>query len=108
MKRIAYEAKDDVQVGNLDAIGEFLHESWQLKKQLASKISNGWIDELYNSAIHAGAYGGKITGAGGGGFLIFYCPLEKQESLRTALSSLQELPFHLEPDGSKVIFNYSR
>jgi D-glycero-alpha-D-manno-heptose-7-phosphate kinase len=108
MKRIAYIARDDIQDGNLDRIGELLHESWQLKKQLASRISNNWIDETYESAIRAGAIGGKITGAGGGGFLIFYCPLEKQESLRSALSGLQELPFQLEPDGSKVIFNYRR
>ncbi len=108
MKRIAYIARDEVYAGNMDAIGELLHESWQLKKQLASKISNEWIDEMYDSAIHAGAIGGKITGAGGGGFLVLYCPLEKQASLRAALSDLQELPFELENDGSKVIFNYRR
>ncbi|MCK4897442.1 MAG: GHMP kinase [Anaerolineales bacterium] len=108
MKRMAYIARDEVQAGNLDAIGGSLHESWQLKKQLASKISNDRINEIYESAIRAGAIGGKITGAGGGGFLILYCPLEKQESLRSALSNLQELPFQLEPDGSKVIFNYRR
>jgi len=108
MKRIAYTARDEVLAGNMDAIGELLHESWQLKKQLASKISNEWIDELYDSAIQAGAMGGKITGAGGGGFLVLYCPLEKQASLRAALSDLQELPFELETDGSKVIFNYRR
>jgi D-glycero-alpha-D-manno-heptose-7-phosphate kinase len=108
MKRMAYTARDEVQSGNLDVLGEALHESWQLKKQLASKISNSKIDEIYESAICAGAIGGKITGAGGGGFLILYCPLEKQESIRTALSNLQELPFQLEPDGSKVIFNYRR
>jgi D-glycero-alpha-D-manno-heptose-7-phosphate kinase len=108
MKRMAYAARDEVQAGNLDVIGEALHESWQLKKQLASKISNSRIDEIYESAIGAGAIGGKITGAGGGGFLILYCPLEKHESIRSALSNLQELPFQLEPDGSKVIFNYRR
>lgn len=108
MKRMAYIARDEVRAGNLDAIGELLHESWQLKKQLASKISNHKINDIYSAAIHAGAIGGKITGAGGGGFLILYCPIEKQESLRTALSNLQELPFQLEPDGSKVIFNYRR
>lgn len=108
MKHIAYAARDEIQNGNLDSIGELLHESWQLKKQLASKISNNWIDETYESAIRAGAIGGKITGAGGGGFLIFYCPLENQASLRSALSGLQELPFQLEPEGSKVIFNYRR
>jgi D-glycero-alpha-D-manno-heptose-7-phosphate kinase len=106
MKRMAYIARDEVQAGNVDAIGELLHESWQLKKQLASKITNGGIDELYSTAISAGALGGKITGAGGGGFLILYCCHEKQAAVRAALSGLQELPFQFEPHGSKVIFNY--
>jgi D-glycero-alpha-D-manno-heptose-7-phosphate kinase len=108
MKRMAYIARDEVLAGNVDAIGELLHESWQLKKQLASMISNGEIDELYASAIRAGALGGKITGAGGGGFLILYCPHEKQAAVRAALSGLQELPFQLESHGSKVIFDYQR
>lgn len=108
MKNIAYTVRDEVQAGNLDAIGEALNISWQLKKQLASKISNSKIDEIYKSARRAGAIGGKITGAGGGGFLILYCPLDKQEDIRSELSNLQELPFQLEHDGSKVIFNYRR
>lgn len=108
MKNIAYTVRDEVQAGNLDAIGEALNISWQLKKQLASKISNSKIDEIYESARRAGAIGGKITGAGGGGFLILYCPLDKQEDIRSELSNLQELPFQLEHDGSKVIFNYRR
>jgi D-glycero-alpha-D-manno-heptose-7-phosphate kinase len=77
-----------------------------LKKQLASKVSNVTIDAIYEAARKAGAIGGKITGAGGGGFLLLYCPYEKREAVRDALSSLVELPFQLEPDGSKVIFNY--
>lgn len=108
MKQIAYAAREAIMNGNLDAIGELLHESWQLKKQLASRISNGSIDKIYSRAREAGAIGGKITGAGGGGFLLLYCRPEKQEAVRAALHGLQELPFNLEPDGSKVIFNYRR
>jgi D-glycero-alpha-D-manno-heptose-7-phosphate kinase len=108
LKSMAYTARDELISGNLDAIGYLLHESWQLKKQLASGISNGDIDDLYQTAMQAGALGGKITGAGGGGFLLVYCPHEKQEALRAALSHLQELPFQLEQDGTKVIFNYRR
>jgi D-glycero-alpha-D-manno-heptose-7-phosphate kinase len=85
-----------------------LHKSWLLKKQLASKISNSTIDDLYEVARQAGALGGKITGAGGGGYLLLYCPRDKQDRVRTALHCLTELPFHLERDGSKVIFNYRR
>jgi D-glycero-alpha-D-manno-heptose-7-phosphate kinase len=108
MKKMAYVARDELLSGNMDVIGELLHESWVLKKQLASKISNGGIDEMYAAARRAGAIGGKITGAGGGGFLLLYCPHEKQEAVRVALRDLQELPFQLEHSGSKVIFNYQR
>ena len=79
-----------------------------LKKQLAGSISNDTMDAMYLAARRAGAIGGKLTGAGGGGFLLLYCPWEKQECVRAALDGLQELPFQLEPDGTKVIFNYRR
>jgi len=108
MKQMAYVARDNLRAGNLDSIGELLHKSWELKKQLASQISNGMIDEMYQAARKAGAIGGKITGAGGGGFLLLYCHQEKREAVRAALNHLQELPFKLEQDGSKVIFNYRR
>jgi len=106
IKRITYTARDELMAGNLESIGELLHESWKLKKRLASKVSNGQIDSIYEIALSAGAIGGKITGAGGGGFLLLYCPPGKQESVRAVLSHLQELPFQLEPDGTKVIFNH--
>jgi D-glycero-alpha-D-manno-heptose-7-phosphate kinase len=108
LKEMAYIARDELQAGNIHAIGELLHESWSLKKQLASQITNDSIDEMYSAARKAGAVGGKITGAGGGGFLLLYCPHEKQDMVRMALAGLQELPFQLEHDGSKVIFNYHR
>jgi D-glycero-alpha-D-manno-heptose-7-phosphate kinase len=108
MKKMAYIARDELKAGNLDIIGELLHESWQLKKQLASGISNNMIDAMYEEALQAGAIGGKITGAGGGGFLLLYVPYHKRESVRSVMGSLQELPIQLEPDGSKVIFNYRR
>ncbi len=108
MKEIAHQACDQLQKGNIDAIGDLLHESWQLKKQLASRITNTDIEDLYQAARKAGATGGKVAGAGGGGFLLLYCPSEKQENLRDALHQLQELPFNLGQDGSKVIFDYQR
>ena len=94
--------------GKLDEFGRCLHRGWELKKSLASKISNGAIDGMYQSALTAGALGGKITGAGGGGFLLLYCPHERQPDVRRALSPLRELPFHFESDGSKIIFNVRR
>lgn len=108
MKQLAREACRQLQAGNVDAIGELLHESWTLKKQLASRISNDGLDDLYELALSAGATGGKIAGAGGGGFLLLYCPAARQEGLRAALGHLQELPFNLSQDGSKVIFDYQR
>jgi len=108
LKDMALDGRDELLRGNVDSIGEMLHESWQIKKQLASGISNGVIEAMYNSARTAGAIGGKITGAGGGGFLLLYCPYEKRENVRLALSNLREIPIRLEPDGSKVILNYRR
>jgi D-glycero-alpha-D-manno-heptose-7-phosphate kinase len=108
MKNMAYIARDELRSGNLDIIGDLLHESWQLKKQLASQISNNAIDQIYEAARKAGATGGKITGAGGGGFLLLYVPYHKREAVRSAIGSLQELPVQLESDGTKVIFNYRR
>lgn len=108
MKKLTHVACRELQAGNPAVIGELLHEGWELKKQMASKVSNPTLDEMYATARKAGATGGKISGAGGGGFLLLYCPQEKQESVRSALYGLQELAFNLEPDGSKIIFNYQR
>jgi D-glycero-alpha-D-manno-heptose-7-phosphate kinase len=106
MKEMAYIAKDELMRGNVDILGPLLHESWQMKKQLASQISNNEIETCYQAAMDAGATGGKITGAGGGGFLLMYCPHEKADNVRAALKHMREYPFELEPNGSKVIFNY--
>ncbi len=105
MKKLAFQARDAIVEGAFDEFGEIMHRGWELKKSLASKISSSQIDEIYLAARNAGAIGGKITGAGGGGFLLLYCP-EKQDEVRRSLKGLRELPFHFQPDGSKVIFNY--
>jgi len=108
IKQMARQARHDMEQGNLDNLGELMHQSWELKKRLAGTISNERIDTMYETARRAGAIGGKLTGAGGGGFLLLYVPYECQNEVRTALSGLQELPFRLEADGTKVIFNYRR
>lgn len=108
IKEMACEARSVIEKENFEALGILLHQSWELKKRLAGTISNGWINELYEAARRAGAIGGKIAGAGGGGFLLLYVPFEYQNKVRMALHGLQELPFRLEADGTKVIFNYRR
>lgn len=108
MKKLVFVASKELEDGNPHAIGELLHKGWELKKQMASKVTNPELDEMYNTALKAGAIGGKISGAGGGGFLLLYCPQANQETLRSAMHGLQELSINHEPDGSKVIFNYQR
>jgi len=76
---MAFQGRELLRQGALDEFGHLLHESWQVKKSLVSKISNPVIDDLYEKPRRAGAIGGKITGAGGGGFLLLYCPRERQD-----------------------------
>jgi len=83
--------------------GGMLDSGWQLKRELASGISNDKIDECYEKALNAGALGGKVLGAGGGGFLLLYCPKSKHAKVRKALSNLPALEFSFEPEGSKII-----
>ncbi|MBL7145640.1 MAG: kinase [Phycisphaerae bacterium] len=84
--------------------GELLHETWKLKKQVGSGVSNNYIDDLYLKAHNNGAIGGKITGAGGGGFLLLFVPPEKQANVREALSQYIHVPFNFERTGSQIIF----
>lgn len=108
LKALAIEGRRYLEQGQLDALGMALDRGWAAKQQLASGISNSEIDEMYLAARRAGALGGKITGAGGGGFLLLYCPPKFQDAVRYALRGLRELPFRLERDGTKVIFNARR
>jgi D-glycero-alpha-D-manno-heptose-7-phosphate kinase len=108
MCQLPEEFRDCLYNGNLDDVGRILHRNWEHKKQLASGVTDGQIDELYQKALSAGALGGKITGAGGGGFLLLFCPGERQEDVRQTLSHLTELPFRFENQGSKIIFNIHR
>lgn len=88
----------------LDEFGKLLDTTWKLKRGTGSKISNGGIDNLYETAIKAGALGGKLLGAGGGGFLLFYCKKDKQESLKAALEDLMIVPFSFENEGAQILY----
>lgn len=107
-KQLAKEGFDVVTKGDVEKLGELLNKGWNIKKQLAGNISNNEIDLMYQNALNAGALGGKIAGAGGGGFLLLVVPSDKRQVVRKALSGFQEMPFRLERDGSKVIFDVRR
>ena len=101
---LAYKMKENLLNLNFDEFGLNLNTSWELKKSFNKSITNQNIDEYYSLAIKNGALGGKITGAGGGGFLMLYCPEKNQNSVRKALSNLTELQFEFEPNGTQIIF----
>ena len=96
--------KEELQKNNVNAMGELLHENWILKKSLASGISNPLIDDIYDRAMSAGATGGKLLGAGGAGFMIFYVPDQKKTSVREALSDFREIEFEMDNSGASIIF----
>lgn len=91
------------QERNLDEFGFLLDESWKMKKETGSFISTDEIDRLYEKGIKAGALGGKLLGAGGGGFLVFYVPQKRREQVRMAMKSLLYIPFHFENSGTQVV-----
>lgn len=105
MKEQADHLAQYINTGAVALLGQTLKDGWNLKRQLASGISNPQIDEIYDEAMKAGALGGKITGAGGGGFFLICVPPEKRAAVRQKLSHLRELPITLARDGSRVIFN---
>lgn len=105
MVRLSEELHLELLKGNIESMGEILHSGWMYKKELASQISNEKIDYYYNLAIHNGAKGGKLLGAGGSGFLLFYAPVIEHERLRIVLSDLEELKFNFDNEGTKVIYN---
>jgi D-glycero-alpha-D-manno-heptose-7-phosphate kinase len=107
IKEFAYRMRDALNSGNLPDFAAMLHESWLAKKRISSKISNHQIDSLYETALEAGALGGKITGAGGGGFLLLFCEPHHQEDVREALGALglKEMSFSFDFQGAHVLVN---
>ena len=89
---------------DITAFGELLHKAWQVKRELSPKISNSRIDRIYNQALAAGAIGGKLTGAGGGGFMLLFVPPDRQEKVKETCNTLIHVPFQFENGGSQIIF----
>lgn len=107
VKALGLRMREALERGRLNVLGELLHESWQAKQKVSSKISTPRIDKLYALAREHGATGGKITGAGGGGFLLLYCEKHFQEPVRQALSAegVNEMAFTFDTQGAQVIVN---
>lgn len=103
MVELAYITRDELARGNADSFGEILHENWMLKKSLTADISNGAIDGWYDAAMGAGALGGKLLGAGAGGFMMFYAPVEQHEAIAQAVG-LRQVNLGFEPLGARILF----
>lgn len=103
MVELTDKMKSSLNNGNIDDFGNILHEGWLYKKELTNNISNPLLDRYYQKALHAGAMGGKLLGAGGGGFFLFYCEQKYHNDLRNSLK-LRELEFSFDSEGSKILF----
>jgi D-glycero-alpha-D-manno-heptose-7-phosphate kinase len=108
LRELAGFAVERLRAGDVDAIGPAIRESWEAKRKLASGVSNDRIDGAVARALEAGASGVKLTGAGGGGFLVVICPMERQRAVRERLIDLRELPIRLDRLGSRVVLNMQR
>ena len=104
LKKNAIEIKDSLLTGKLNKIGELLHESWENKRSLDGKISNQKIDDLYNAGVKNGAYGGKLLGSGGGGYILFFYSPKKRNKLVKALEDTggEIMNFNFESEGAKI------
>jgi D-glycero-alpha-D-manno-heptose-7-phosphate kinase len=104
MADLARQLRESLVNGNVNDMGPILDENWQLKKQLSTQISDDWIDANYEKAKQNGATGGKLLGAGGGGFLLLYCEKQHQEKLRASLGELRDMKFTFDSFGTQVIY----
>ena len=104
----AKESEKALRSYNFDEFGRLLHRSWMTKKNLSKKMSSNSIDQIYDLAIKQGALGGKLLGAGGGGFFLLYVPHEKQKKFMSYFKKFIRIPFSFEDSGSKIIFNHNK
>ena len=109
MAQQASEVRQLLEAGDVTALGPLLHRGWEAKRKMTDgATSTSDLDEMYQRAVKAGCLGGKIAGAGGGGFFLLVVPSDKRQAVRQALSNLKEMPFRLERGGSRVALNMQR
>jgi D-glycero-alpha-D-manno-heptose-7-phosphate kinase len=108
LRDLAGLAVERLRCGDVDAVGEAMRKGWEAKRQLATGISNAQVDSAVDRALEAGATGAKLTGAGGGGFLLVMCPTERQRAVRESLAEMRELPVKLDRLGSRIVLNVLR
>lgn len=104
MKVLAVDFVNNLYAGNVRALGEILHEGWNLKRSLSAGITDSEIDSYYTAAMAAGAYGGKLLGAGGGGFLLIQAPKERHDAIKKALSVLRPVALPFSNEGARIVF----
>ena len=104
MYKMVFEALEMLNHNDLNSFGKLLDESWRIKRELSEKVSTQGIDRIYEAALEAGALGGKLLGAGGGGFVLFFAPPERQAKIKEKLRKLLLVPFQFENLGSQIIF----
>jgi len=105
MVSLVYDMKNSLENDDIESLGELLNENWQLKRKITTGVSDLQIDDWYNKGISAGAKGGKLLGAGSGGFIMFFAPKEKHANITTAMKGLQKVPFSFDNDGSQIVFS---
>lgn len=104
MVKLAHQLKKTLESNEIDNFGHILHEGWLLKKSITEGISNSFIDSVYKRGIEAGATGGKLLGAGGAGFILFYCPKERKEEFKLKMADFEEMHFNFDNTGSNIIY----
>jgi len=104
MRAMVDIGKNTLEKGDIEGFGRLLHEAWQLKRELSHLIANPQIDEIYAAALAAGAYGGKLLGAGAGGFMLIYADPSRHAKIKEKLGALLCVPFNFDTEGTQIIY----
>jgi D-glycero-alpha-D-manno-heptose-7-phosphate kinase len=103
MVQLAFDLKRELESGSLDHVGEILCENWRLKRQMGDRVTDAQIDAWYSAGMASGALGGKLLGAGNGGFLMFFAPVERHAAIERALPDLRRVTFGFDVNGTEIV-----